>query len=290
MMNWLVLSLLTAFTSATQDACVKKWFSQTSPYEMALFPLLYSLPVFLLILSWAPLPRLDGTFWWSLLACLPFDGAAFLLYMEAIRIAPLSLTVPYLAFTPVFILVTGKVVLQEVPNFAGVAGIIVTVLGSYILSSDPKDSGFLAPFRNILRERGSWMMCIVAFLYAFASVFGKQAVLHSSPIFFACLYTIILSLALLIILSVLGKASIRTLARGYKLGALAGLILVAHAVLHNSAIALTKASYMISVKRLNILFGVLYGGIVFGESHMARRLLGAILMVGGAVMISLWGD
>lgn len=289
-MNWFVLSLLTAFTAATQDACVKKWFSETSPYEMALFPLLYSLPVFLLILPWIPQPQLDGTFWWSLLACLPFDGVAFLLYMEAIRIAPLSLTVPYLAFTPVFILVTGKVVLQEVPNFAGVAGILMTVAGSYILNSDSGDRSFLAPFKNILRERGSWLMCIVAFLYSFASVFGKQAVLHSSPIFFACVYYLVLSVCLLIILCGLGKASIRTLACGYRLGAVVGLILVAHAVLHNSAIALVKASYMISVKRLNVLFGVLYGGILFRESHMTRRLLGAILMVGGAVMISLWGD
>lgn len=289
-MNWFVLSLLTAFTAATQDACVKKWFSKTSAYEMALFPLLYSLPVFLVFLPWIDRPPLDATFWWSLLACLPFDGTAFLLYMEAIRIAPLSLTVPYLAFTPVFMLVTGKVVLQEVPNLAGAAGIVLTVVGGYILNSDPANAGFLAPFRILARERGSWMMCIVAFLYAFASVFGKRAVLHSSPMFFSCVYYIVLSLSLIIILSLLRKVSLRTLAAGYRRGVLAGLILFCHAVLHNSAIALVNASYMISVKRLNVLFGVLYGGILFRESHIARRMLGALLMVGGAVIISLWGD
>lgn len=289
-MEWFILSLLTAFAAATQDACVKKWFSHTSTYEMALFPLLFSLPAFLLILSFVQQPALDGTFWWSLAACLPFDGVAFLIYMEAIRIAPLSLTVPYLAFTPVFMLVTGKLVLQEVPNAAGMAGILVTVAGGYILNADPADTGLLAPFKNILKVKGSWMMCLVAFLYAFASVFGKQAVLHSSPIFFACVYYIIFSLALLIILFLLRKVSILSIRRNWRLGALAGLILLAHALLHNSAIALVKASYMISVKRLNVLFGVLYGGILFKESHIARRLVGALLMVGGAVMITLWGN
>ena len=289
-MEWFALSLLTAFAAATQDACVKKWFAHTSPYEMALFPLLYSLPAFLVILPFVPRPQLDGTFWWSLAACLPFDGVAFLLYMEAIRIAPLSLTVPYLAFTPVFMLITGELVLQEVPNAAGIAGILVTVAGGYILNADPGGTGVLAPFRNILKVRGSWMMCLVAFLYAFASVFGKQAVIHSSPIFFACVYYIILSLGLLIILTALRKISLRSLGSGWKLGALAGLILLAHALLHNSAIALVKASYMISVKRLNVLFGVLYGGILFKESHLTRRLVGALLMVGGAVVITLWGN
>jgi drug/metabolite transporter (DMT)-like permease len=290
MMDWFVLSLLTAFATATQDALVKKWLSETSSYEMALFPMIYSLPVFLLALLWIPVPSLDSTFWGSFLACLPFDAVALLLYMEAIRIAPLSLTLPYLAFTPVFILITGSLVLDEMPDLVGVMGILLTVVGGYILNSRSEDSDFLAPIRNILRERGSWMMCIVAFLYAFASVFGRQAVLHSSPIFFASLYYTVLTVGLTIILTALGKAFPRTLVRGYKRGILVGLILFAHAVLHNSAMALTKASYMISVKRLNVLFGVLYGGILFRESHMARRLVGAALMVAGAVMISLWGD
>ena len=45
-MRWLILSVLTALTVATQDAWVKKFFSHRSPYDMVAYPCLYSLPLF----------------------------------------------------------------------------------------------------------------------------------------------------------------------------------------------------------------------------------------------------
>jgi len=44
------------------------------------------------------------------------------MYQKALHIAPLSLTVPYLAFTPVMILVTAFFLLGEVPTLWGATG------------------------------------------------------------------------------------------------------------------------------------------------------------------------
>jgi uncharacterized membrane protein len=72
-------------------------------------------------------------------------------------------------------------------------------------------------------------------------------------------------------------------------GAVAGGLLFGHAVCHGWAISMTKAVYMIAVKRLSILFGVIYGGLFFHECHILYRMVGTGLMVAGAAIVTLKG-
>jgi drug/metabolite transporter (DMT)-like permease len=52
----------------------------------------------------------------SFFFCLPSNGLAFLLYTKAIKVSALSVTVPYLAFTPAFAVVSGFLFLDELPG------------------------------------------------------------------------------------------------------------------------------------------------------------------------------
>ncbi len=288
---WFWLSLLSAFASASTDAWTKKFFGHGSPFEMAVHPLLYSLPVFLAALAWIPVPPLDAVFWWAFLLSIPLNCGAFLLYMTAIKASPLSLSLPFLAFTPAFMIGTGALLLGERPNVAGFAGIAVVVAGSYILNLDRGRRDLLEPFRAVFRERGSWIMLVVAFIYSFTAVIGKIAIVHSAPTFFGVFFFAVQNLVLVAYVFVLGKASPRCLLgrRQQLRGLLVGAFYAAHVLGHVWAIALTKAAYMISVKRLSLVFGVVYGGILFGESHLKRRMAGAGLMLAGAVVIALGG-
>src|SRR5208283_3913160 len=115
-MLWLILTCCAALAVSTRDALIKKYLSDLNSYEMVLCPLLLGLPLFIAGLLLIEIPHLDAVFWVSSAAALPLEALALLLYMEAIRVSPLSLTIPFLAFTPVFILATGAVLLQETPN------------------------------------------------------------------------------------------------------------------------------------------------------------------------------
>jgi uncharacterized membrane protein len=57
-------------------------------------------------------------------------------------------------------------------------------------------------------------------------------------------------------------------------------------ITHLKAISLIEVSYMVSVKRLSILFGVLYGVMFFKETNIKERFLGATVMVSGIILIS----
>lgn len=288
-MLWLFLSLSTALTVATQDAWVKRQFSGHSAFEMAGFQFLYSLPPLGLVLAAIPVPPIGPDFGWTFLVSFPLNGVAFLLYMRAIRISPLSLTVPYLAFTPVFMILTGYLFLGEVPGPAGAAGIAVICAGGYTLNVDPRRFRLLEPIRAVFRESGSWTMLLVAFIYSFASVIGKRAILASSPLFFSLSFFVAFNGGMLLLLLVTKRVRFQTLAAQPVRGGVAGLLFFLHAVFHGWAISLTQAAYMIAVKRLSIVFSVGYGKFVFREQNLAFRFSGALLMVAGTVLIALQG-
>ena len=289
-MRWLILSLLTALTVATQDAWVKKHFSHLSPYDMVVYPSIYSLPLFAVTLAAAPRPHLDAVFAGCLLSSLPLNAIGFTLHMKAIRISPLSLTLPYLAFTPVFMILTAWLVLDETVNGWGLLGIGITCLGSYVLNLSPDHQSPAAPIESILREPGSRLMMVVAFLYSLGAVIGKKGILHSSPLFFIVSFFVMFNSLIPLALWMSGKIRPVTFRRHPFKGAAAGLLMYVHALLHGYAIAVAKAAYMIAIKRFSILFGVLYGGLVFKETRMPIRFAGATLMLGGAVLILVMGS
>ena len=93
-MTWFVFAILTAFFVALHDTWVKKWFSHLSAYEMFAFLLFYSLPMAAVTLLFVDVPPLDPVFFWAFCISLPFNAVPFFLYIKAIQVSPLSLTVP----------------------------------------------------------------------------------------------------------------------------------------------------------------------------------------------------
>jgi len=58
-------------------------------------------------------------------------------------------------------------------------------------------------------------------------------------------------------------------------------------VSHFYAVSMSNVAYMVAVKRTSLLFGVVYGFLLFGERHMRERFFGALLMFAGFVVIVL---
>jgi hypothetical protein len=52
---------------------------------------------------------------------------------------------------------------------------------------------------------------------------------------------------------------------------------------------LVQAAYMMAVKRLSLLFALLYGGWLLGEARLAQHLAAGCLMLVGSGMILFWG-
>ncbi len=287
-MVWLLWGLGSALGLATADALLKRFFTHLTPYGMILVRLGYAVPILSLGWLWTPLPAFGPTFFVAVAAALPLEVAASLLYMRALKTAPLSLCAPMMAFTPVLLILTGWLLLREALNLWGILGIAGIALGSYLLNLPEHRQGWLAPWTALWRLPGPRWMLMAAGLYAVTSALGKLAVMQSSPTFFGLFYPTALNGIMLASYPWSSKPGRRLLQRP-GCGLLVGVCLAGSILCHYHGIQQAPAAYLIAVKRTSLLFSVLYGGLWLGEEHCSARALGATCMVVGVILISLWG-
>jgi drug/metabolite transporter (DMT)-like permease len=288
--EWVVLSLVSAFALATSDALTKKALGSYDEYLIAWLRLVCALPLLVAALCFVPIPPLDRDFFLASLTALPLEIIALILYVKALRASPLSLTLPFLALTPLFLIVVPHVVLGEEVSHLAALGVCLIAAGSYTLNVRLAWRGLLEPLRAIGRERGSLFMIGVALIYAFTSTLGKKAITHSSALFFAAAYFIALTAAFTPVALLKTGMPLRRILSGGPLMAsiMPGICYGVMILSHMWAMSLTNVAYMISVKRVSLLIGVLYGIVFFGESGVKERLAGAILMLTGFVLIVLY--
>lgn len=282
---WFYYALITAFSAATSDAITKKTLQRADEYIVAWFRLLSSVPYLLIIFFIIEMPVVDSTFWTALITALPLEITALILYIKALKESPLSLTIPFLAFTPVFLILTSFLILGELPDKSGAAGVIFITVGAYTLNLHATKKGILKPFKAIAREKGSLLMLIVSFIYSITSSLGKLAILHSSPTFFGALYFLILTLAFTPIVMLKSRKNLGQIVKNYKFFGMLGFFHSVMIITHMIAMSLTQVTYMIAVKRTSLLFSVGYGHLFFKEEKIRERLLGSALMIIGVVLI-----
>ncbi|MFQ5646176.1 MAG: EamA family transporter [bacterium] len=288
METWIWLGLVCAFSSATSDALSKKAFKHHHVWLVAWARLLYILPLLWVGFLLEGVPSLDSTFWAVSLSALPLELAATLLYYKALEISPLSLTIPFLALTPVFLIATAFILMGELPTFIGTGGIFLIALGAYLLNLSPGHKTVWDPLKAIGREKGSIYMILVAFIYSITSALGKIAVQHATPLSFIAVYFTLLTVMLGAVVYQKDRSGFSRVfsapGRFGLIGFFFGLMLLSHFY----AIRLTEVAYLISLKRLSLIFSIGYGYLFFRETNIRSRLLGASVMFAGAVVISLW--
>lgn len=290
-MDWLLLSLLCAFALASADAATKAWLRDYSARELTLIRFTLT-AVFLapLLIGVPPLGELPGAFWYWIAALVPLEILAMFLYMAAIRDHPLALTLPYLAFTPVFVILIAHWLLGEAVSVAGAAGIGLIVAGAWLLNghtarlADWRSWG--APLAAIPRSPGSRLMLAVAMLYAFTATLGKGALQYLPPERFGAFYFALLGVAALVLIAGPNPRILwRVWRRPWPVLAVLGLngLMV---FTHFMAIQRVEVAYMIAVKRTSLVIGILYGAWLFHESGLRQHLGAAALMLTGVFLVA----
>lgn len=289
-MDWLSLALLSAFSLAAADALTKRFFGDCRAWELLLVR--FALPA-LMLLPWAwahPLPAVPLSFWLWLAVLVPLELAAMLCYMLAIRDSPLYLTLPYLAFTPVFNILTGYAVLGETVTLRGCGGIALVVAGAYLLNLDRLRTGrpgaWFAPLRAIAHERGSRLMLVAAVIYSLTSALSKHVMLLATPASFGPFYFLIIGAAALLLTAVHRPRQLRVLGRRPAALLVTGVLMALMVVTHFLALARVEVAYFIAVKRSSLLFGIVMGALMFGERQAARHFVAGGLMVSGVALIA----
>lgn len=288
-MYWLLLGLAAAVGDAGTDAVTKRFFTHLSPYAMGLVRLLFAAPFLLLAVLWVSTPSLDRTFFVVVAAMLPLEVTAMLMYMRALKVCHLSLCIPFLAFTPVFMIFTGWLFLGEALNVWGITGTLLIALGSYILGLQGGCQGFWAPFKALARETGARLMLGVAAIYSITAALFKVAVLHSQATFFGAFYPLVITGVMAAGYPWSRKAFGPVLKNNFSWGMVLAFFFILSILSVAKSLELAPAAYVIAVKRTSLLIGVLLGGLWLRERPFVPRLAGVVLMWSGVAVIAVKG-
>ncbi len=283
---WVLLAFITAFFTSLKDVCGRKALERVDHYIVAWAWPACSLPLLLSCALVEGFPAVGPEFWPALIVNGLLLSVAAILFFRAIQISELSLSVPMLAFTPVFLLITSPLILREFPRPLGIVGILMIVLGSYVLNIGRRDKGLFEPFRYLLRNKGSRMMLCVAVLYSIGGNIDKIGVLNSSPAVWIFSLNLFVSVVLGIVVFFRVKDPVMSVARTWKILFLMGIFTGIALISQMYAIRMTIVPYVIAIKRTSVVMTALFGLLWFKERGFQERLMGVVLMIAGVFVIS----
>jgi drug/metabolite transporter (DMT)-like permease len=323
----LLLVLVASLSSSGFDLTRKLLARHLQPVPMVLLLALGSVPLFGLawVLQGAAAPA-PGYFM-PALGSVVLNLVANVAFMQSVRLAPLSSTVPMLSLTPAFTALLGLPLLGERPSLQACAGILLTVAGAFWLTSrwaaaapaaaearpvapaEPEGSAVTAATEVIADGastsadgppqetgdarsnvvQGAWLMVAAALLWSVTIPLDKLALRHATAPFHGVFLTGGVGLFAAAVL--LGQRRLRDLGevrRAWPLYALALLSSTLALGFQLLALKVVMVSVMETLKRgLGNLTALALGRTVFGEPVSWRQLAAALLMAAGVALIVL---
>lgn len=246
----------------------------------------FSLPFLLIFLIVSGIPRIDiFTFGWATLTSFLINVIAFNLFFKALSLSSLSLTMPFTAFTPLFLIPVAYTILGELPDLKGSSGIALIILGAYGLHAD--SGNLLQPFRNFFLNKGTRYMLIVALLWSVSATVEKAAVLSSSPEFYGVVIYSLLSAAYLPYIYFYHREATKNIPGNLMKISLLGIITGVMILFQFTSYEYLLASYVIAFKRAGVIVSVLLSYLLFKEERIFKNLIFTALMVAGVILIML---
>lgn len=304
-MFWAILAGIGACTNAAYYIANKKFLERLDPNLLAAAGFLCTSFFLLTISLLNGIPVIGPRFFLAVAATSVLNIIATTLTFRALVSSDISLAVPMLSFTPLFLVGTAALLLGEFPSMIGSLGIVIVVAGSYILNMARGHTRITDPFRDMIAHPGIMAMLVVAFLYSVSINFDKMVVQNSDPFFGSGIVFLVLgtSFGLIAALARYGFLPRRLMppqrpaiprepaeprsSGKYLLmaGLLTGALITIEAAAINTAYLLQIVPYVIAIKRMSLILIVLYGTLIFRETDLVRRLAGAGLMVSGVILI-----
>jgi drug/metabolite transporter (DMT)-like permease len=291
---WIILSLYFAIWSAISFVIIKKLVRSFDSVVVLFLSLLIAIPFMLVFLILTTgFPSLNANFLLAIFASAVIDVFAFLASYKAIKIASVSEIAPVSSFSPVFTLIFAMIFLKEVPTEIKLFGVIIVVVGAYFLNISGIKKGALEPIKKLASNKGVQLFFFANFLWAITPIFQKVAIQNTfpmtpliGPIFD---YGLVAAILLPIVLRKLkqSKEAFKTIKKSLWVLVILGFFGALSQYAAYTAFSLANLGYVISIFRLSSIFAIILGALFLKETGIREKLLGAVIMLIGAILVAI---
>lgn len=284
---WAVLALFASVLSSTGATVHKKILQKEHAMEFsAIFALTNALLALILI------PWVDFGLGWKFILIIylvSWLGTLGLLFVaKAIRHMELSSAMPLTNFAPAFVALLSIFFLGEFLGGFQWVGIGFLLVGGYFLETRHfKDYKLF--FYNLKRSKGIHYMLLGLVIYSFNAV-ADRYVLTNITDFITFLFFLSIFLAFnFFVLSSYFHNGVHDFKHGikkqWKWFIFGSVVAFGSAIIQLWAVSLISVALVLSVKRLNVLFTVIFGGELFHEKHLKKKIIATVIMLMGVALI-----
>ncbi len=294
-MLWIILSLAASVFFALRHVVIKKYLSHVDVYLMAFAYRFFSVTFLLPLLFFLKPESTTPVFWLITAVTAVLTAVASVLQIKAIQKYELSVSVPFLSFVPLFMIFSVYFVYRELPEFYALFGVLVLVAGSIILTAR-NDNNHTNYLRKIFHSKGSVYFFIVAIIFGMTSTIDRIAIedVHNNG-FTYTFYWHILSVMLFSFILFRPKKypqyiqQVRSNFTGFILQGLFGVcaFLLQMLAIEKAFQLDANVLYIKAITLLQLLISTIFGVCLFKEKDARNKLLGAVIMIAGAILIIL---
>lgn len=289
-MLWFFLSLFVALSSSTTNILTKKVSEKLPPLKFLILYFGFIIPFNVLLLFFLHgIPNVNPIFYFFMLLSIGLDVIAFICSIKGIQLSDLSLIVPLSSFLPVFTIIFNAILFKEFPTQIKFIGIILIVIGVYVLNLKDIKRGFLKPIQDVAFNRGAQLFFFANLIWAITPIFQKQAILATfpqRPTYISVVNSVgIFSILLIILFIRKQKISISVVKKYSPLFLVFGVLGAASQFAAFTAFSLTNVAYPNAVFKLSTLITVIVGGVLLKEKNIKTRIAATIIMLTGVTLL-----
>jgi drug/metabolite transporter (DMT)-like permease len=286
----LLLAVGSSVSWAGLDTCRKILSRHVPTVPIVVYLTLGQIPMFGLWLVVEQAYRIAPGYVWPASLAVLLNGGANLLFVRAVQVSPLSLTVPFLSLTPVFTTLMGFLLLHEVPTLRQTCGILLVVVGAFslhtALDGTPRLQGI---WHAYTAERGSVLMTGVALLWSITAPLDKLATARSAVPVHALVQCAGMALLLLLVLAGTRRCGDLRTMKGHVRPLLVAIGFGTAAIgLQFMAFQVMLVGLMEVIKRvIGLVSAVLLGHLLFAEALTVQKFRAIGLMAVGIALVLL---
>ena len=207
---------------------------------------------------------------------------------KALKQSHISLVTPLWKLSLILLVAWGFFVLGETPSPMGFSGLILSLVGVYLLNVNQARISIWAPITAIFKDTGQRWTLMAAMGYAPSVVLIKKMALLSDPMFAILMGYVFCSVMITPYALWRSRNHFAAIGKYWKSFISLGAYATLSTLFGTTAYMLTISSYVEAVKQIEVLLALVIGYVFFKESATIRVIwIGTVVMLAGLILLKL---
>jgi len=219
------------------------------------------------------------------------NAAAFLFVMLSIKNLEISEALPLLALTPGIVAVFGIFLINDYLTLLEWFGIFLMVAGSYILEMKKNTKSLLDPFKSLFDFSKYSFVFTALILFTVTSLLDRVLLkdYNLPPYTFMAFQQLFFALIFAVVVLIKNRslsASTKKITKNtFYLIVIVSVFTIIYRYTQIEATKAAPVALVLSVKRLSVLMAIIFGGKLFSEANLVRRIIAAIVILIGLTIL-----